>query len=354
MIVSTNQNGYQKEFEGLLGKTIAFFKKDPSNYKNRTSSEFEIDTKNAMDIEAKGSSFEGTLILKGGGTFPDIITDPEKYPFGVEVKTTKQDHWTTTGNSVLESTRVEGIERIYILFGKLVDPVDFLFRQYEECILAVAVTHSPRYMIDMTLKEGQTIFDKLKIPYDELRKKADPISSIKDYYRKNLRPGESLWWLESPIEPQATNLVIRMWSSLGGDDKEKLKIMGMALFPEIFSASNSYKYARFAAWLATKHAILNPSLRDPYSAGGQVPIKVNNQTYRMPKIIENLRRRVPEIIKYLTDPFNISDIEECWQRKVDQNTIIAEWIFLVKRNANNLLRRYNFPLEQMIKEKMAE
>ena len=47
--------------------------------------------------------------------------------YGVEVKTTKSDQWKSTGSSVAEGTRVEGVERVYLLFGKMGRPADFRF-----------------------------------------------------------------------------------------------------------------------------------------------------------------------------------------------------------------------------------
>jgi hypothetical protein len=49
----------------------------------------------------------------------------------------------------LETTRVEDVDRIYMMFGKLNKPVEVRFRPYECCLYEVAVTHSPRYLIDM-------------------------------------------------------------------------------------------------------------------------------------------------------------------------------------------------------------
>ena len=59
--------------------------------------------------------FENSIELIGGQKFPDIVA--KKY-YGIEVKTTTQNHWKTTGNSVLESTRVDNVERIFMLFAK--------------------------------------------------------------------------------------------------------------------------------------------------------------------------------------------------------------------------------------------
>ncbi|WP_212744209.1 hypothetical protein [Maribacter sp. ACAM166] len=55
---------------------------------------------------AVGSEFENSIELIGGQKFPDIVA---KKFYGIEVKTTTQNHWKTTGNSVLESTRVDDV-----------------------------------------------------------------------------------------------------------------------------------------------------------------------------------------------------------------------------------------------------
>ena len=61
---------------------------------------------------------------------------------------------------------------------QLGSPIEFRARAYEECLSEVVVTHSPRYLIDMNLEKGKTIFDKINISYDTLRKKQNPIKPI--------------------------------------------------------------------------------------------------------------------------------------------------------------------------------
>ena len=82
-----------------------------------------------MSELAVGTPFEDSIELIGGQKFPDIIA---KKFYGIEVKTTTQNHWKTTGNSVLESTRVDNVERIFMLFAKLASPIEFRCRPYEE------------------------------------------------------------------------------------------------------------------------------------------------------------------------------------------------------------------------------
>lgn len=111
---------------------------------------------------------EKAIQLNKRQAFPDIVAGEA---YGVEVKQTKEDRWSSTGSSIVESTRSKGIDRIYLLFGKMGGNPEFKCRPYEECMEDIAVTHSPRYRINMELEPGQTIFDKMKISYEELRKK---------------------------------------------------------------------------------------------------------------------------------------------------------------------------------------
>lgn len=209
MVISSNPEPNKLIFQSLLDNTVQTLtdqsKKSQKVYLDLLGNKLENVVADVMSEKAKGTPFENSIELISGQKFPDIIAN--KY-YGVEVKTTKQNHWTTTGNSVLEGTRVDGIERIFMLFGKMVSPVQFKCRPYEDCLSDVVVTHSPRYLINMDLQAGQTIFDKLDIPYDMLRNSPNPIKPITDYYRQFLKAGEEVWWLEQD-EPKSTGLIIR-------------------------------------------------------------------------------------------------------------------------------------------------
>lgn len=159
MVVSINQQPSQAEFQSLFDKMVTFLQSDseinPKKYEPLTGNKLEPVVADVMTNYAKGTPFENSIELISGQKFPDIIA--KKY-YGVEVKTTKQNHWTTTGNSVMEGTRVDGIEKIYMLFGKMISPIEFKCRPYHECLSEVVVTHSPRYLIDMELGSGNIIF----------------------------------------------------------------------------------------------------------------------------------------------------------------------------------------------------
>lgn len=194
MIISNNSEPNRKEFDLLLGSTLTELNSHAKNSSKKVATllgrNLEPFVKDVMTEIAVGTPFENSIELIGGQKFPDIVA---KRFYGIEVKTTTQNHWKSTGNSVLESTRVNDVERIFMLFAKLASPIEFRCRPYEEVLSEVVVTHSPRYLIDMNLEKGKTIFDKIKMPYDTLRKKENPIKPIVNYYKSKLKAGEELW-----------------------------------------------------------------------------------------------------------------------------------------------------------------
>jgi len=313
MILAFDNGAPQDNFEGLLDDTLNLLRVDsdqrPFYYPERTGALLERDVFDNMNEASHGTPFYGEIAHISGYKFPDIVA--RRY-YGVEVKTTKQDHWRSTGNSVLETTRVEEVERIYLLFGKLTQPASFRYKKYEECLYDVAVTHSPRYLINMDTAYGDTIFDKIGLPYNELRKMDSPIKPIIQYYREIAnRHGGDLWWLDSgEPDPPASSLIISMWENIDRDTRHVLQNQIMALFPEIFGKS-SRKYAKVAAWLASKHGIVSSSLRDRFSAGGKVDVIVNGTLYRVPRIFGHLDENAIAIARHVVS-FDIEDLERSW------------------------------------------
>ena len=133
---------------------------NPEWYKNLTAKGLEKESHDVIKLSCVDTPFNpDEVILVSGQKFPDIIAD--KY-YGVEVKSTNKDHWKSTGSSIVESTRDEYVENIYMLFGKLGgNPPQFKCRPYEDVLYDIAVTHSPRYLIDMEFDKGSTIFSKM-------------------------------------------------------------------------------------------------------------------------------------------------------------------------------------------------
>ena len=141
MVVSVNSEPQKSEFNTLLNSTIeelnAHAKKSPIKIERLRGAKLEPYVRDVMTDLAVGSQFENSIELIGGQKFPDIIA---KKLYGIEVKTTTQNHWKTTGNSVLESTRVDDVERIFMLFGKLGKPIEFRYFTHCRASPATAAT----------------------------------------------------------------------------------------------------------------------------------------------------------------------------------------------------------------------
>lgn len=350
MIISVNTDPERNEFDLLLNSTVAELNIHASNSSKKISTllgrNLEPYVKDVMTSLARGTAFEGSIELIGGQKFPDIIA--KKY-YGIEVKTTTQNHWKTTGNSVLEGTRVEDVERIFMLFAKLASPIEFRCRSYEDVLCEVVVTHSPRYLIDMNLEKGHTIFDKIKMPYDTLRKKENPIRPIIDYYKSKLKSGEDLWWIDAENNTKPSNIIIRIWNNLTFSEKHNLKNRAMVYFPELFGSSSD-KFGRLAIWLVTQEAIVCPNIRDLFTAGGRSDYVINNNVYqKVPRIFLNLFDNIQNIAKIImqTPSFELS---EYWEMKTTDKNKIFDWINLVSNHAKTIQGTKHLDINKILRE----
>ena len=245
-------------------------KNNPSKFSNLTGIELERISVLAMKEIAPQTPFRAEEIhLVSAQSFPDIIA--ERY-YGVEVKSTKQNHWTSTGSSIVESTRNHDVENIYMLFGKLGgNPPEFKCKPYQDCLYDIAVTHSPRYLINMEIGKNETIFSKMGTTYNSLRTSPDSIEKVRNYYRNKAlkeKKKEMPWWLSGSASESAFN--VRHFSSLTPDEKRYIIAEIFILFPNIISNINQDKFINVALWLCTYHYILISNLRDHFSAGGKI------------------------------------------------------------------------------------
>ncbi len=347
MVISLNTEPSNVEFEHLLAAAIhelnIHAKSQPRIIEKLKGNKLEPYVRDIMSELAIGSPFEGSIELISGQRFPDIVANKI---FGVEVKTTVKNHWKTTGNSVLESTRIDNVERIYILFGKLASPIEFRYRPYEECLSEVVVTHSPRYLIDMNLGKGNTIFDKLDIDYDALRSSKSPIKPIVNYYRSKLKPGQDIWWIDQDID-ESNSLVINIWSNLSIQKRQVIKNKAMVLFPELFGGKSD-KFSRFSLWLVTREAIVCPNVRDLFTAGGKGEMIINGRLIKgIPRIFINLFDYISAIRDILeqSDPLELS---EYWNIKSTSIQKYSTWINLVDGHAKSLRGAKHLDVRQIL------
>ena len=349
MVVSLNSKPNKSEFEKLMHDTVQELNRwaqiSPKKIAALSGNKLEPFVRDVMTELAVGTMFENSIELIGGQKFPDIIA---KKLYGIEIKTTTQNHWRTTGNSILESTRIDSVERIYMLFGKLAEPIEFKFRPYEECLSEVVVTHSPRYLIDMNLERGNTIFDKIDTSYDILRKKKNPIKSIINYYKSKLKPGQELWWIDQE-ENKASNLVINIWNNLSVVERQVIKNKAMVYFPELFSGKSD-KFARLSIWLVTNETIVCPNVRDNFTAGGKGDFVINGIVYEdIPRIFINLFSNLDIVLKTLVNTPS-TELSNYWNVKTTENKKQSDWIDLIDRNSSTIYGTNHLNIKEMLSE----
>jgi len=298
----------------------------PDYYRGRGGTCLEDDVVGMLEACAVGTPFEGSIAKVSGQRFPDILASRF---YGVEVKSTVGDTWKTTGSSILESTRVQGVERIYLTFGKLGGAnIEFVSRPYEDCLYDIAVTHMPRYRIDMQLGRGDTIFSKIGIDYEKLRQLEDPVAPVAEYYKGRLKEGERLWWTGIAGE-EAVPATLRLWKNLTQEEKDAYLSQGCVMFPEVFRG----EYGNYALWLASQ-GIVDFSLRDQFSAGGREKMPLSDGEYvSFPGSFRRLKKHRHTIMEFLLEGNTVRLQQEMarvggCESKEDK---VIEWIYSVAR-----------------------
>lgn len=347
MIYSMNNNPKEKDFERLMIESNDSLNREAqvrnTYYLERKGVLLEEDVFRIMSQCAIGTSFENSIQLVSNKAFPDIVA--AKY-YGVEVKTTTSNHWLTIGNSVLESTRIEDVQRIWLTFGKLVNQVEFKSKRYEECLADIAVTHYPRYKINMNLSPGETIFDKINISYEDLRKYENPVQPIADYYRSILKPKESLWWAsERNVEDVSAPAIVKLFSGLSVVEKRNCLIEGLILFPEVFQKMNPRKYDNFILWLATHKAVISTSTRDLFSAGGKCDIEVNGVLFKgIPKVLSHIAT-YSGLIAFMLSLVPKENLARYWGKEIESSAIEC-WKEIVEEKAATNYEDIGFYLQK--------
>lgn len=328
-------------------------KQYPKRYKSLKSNELEELSVEKIKEACNNTPFNPSEVkLVSGQRFPDIIA--EKY-YGVEVKMTKKNHWKSVGSSIVESTRDSLVEDIYLLFGKMGGEYpEFRCRPYEDVMCDISVTHSPRYFIDMELKEGGTIFDKLNTTYDEFRCADDSIDQVRKYYRDKAVKANKLempWWVTSENADEHRSFNIRLWNSLAIEEKDELLAKSMILFTETLNPKkSSTKYNQTTLWLCSYSQVVMPNIRDSFSAGGQI-VEVDGKklSNSFPQVFSRIVKHADRIKNILQKP----DLEMV-KLIADYNPVLNKsadrwknWLEICLGYA----KLYDVPLEEWIEKK---
>ena len=312
---------------------------DTNYYVGCDSKQLEKEVLSAMKEQCKGTSFlPDDIQLVSGQRFPDIIASKH---FGVEVKSTKENKWVSTGSSIVESTRIEDVNHIYMLFGKLGGkPIEFKCKPYHNCLYDIAVTHSPRYLIDMEITQERTIFSKMGIEYDKFRLSEDPISTVRSYYLEKIKKEKRMampWWIGSET---VTSPTLRLWSgrSLDQEKQNIYKAQLLILFPTEICNSN---YDRATLWLCIRHSIINTHFRDLFTAGGQVQI----ENCCCPAIIKRILRVAPIVKQILLEESLLFDIKDNNPDLFYAKDKYAYWVLQVSKQYPQIKQLKNWLME---------
>lgn len=321
------ENSYTEVMENIADMLESFYSENSFPSGNNKSTQFEncvveIAKVAFCEFDKGRGAPNGSHKVKfmGGKIFPDIVIEEGETgrTFGVEVKYHDSgDDWKTKGNSTYATTQVEGLEEIYLVFGKFDNNANCCrvkARPYGECISGISITHKPRYDIDMTMEEDFCA-KELGVSYSTLR---------------NLGKEQREIYVNSYIART-------QYASLSAVSKEKRRMLiaqGFILFPEIFSTNPSIRYNNFSAWLFANNVICK-NVRDFLTAGGRESI--DGQIY--PKVfytlydhIDTIKRCIAEVPAQVLAQAWYSSAEEVDRIQDDWSDRLRLWLELVTKH----------------------
>lgn len=349
-------NQTDKLVNSLLSASIDYMNdvasSNPKGYKSLSGSEVEVLSCKSMKEVAPSVGFpQDRIDLVSGHVFPDIIL--RKYNYGVEIKSTQKDAWTSTGSSIVESSRSEDADRIYMLFGKLGGSPEFRCKPYQQCLSNIAVTHSPRYLIDMNLSTKENIFYKMKTDYDDFRllPESDKITKVRQYYiakAKAEHKYEMPWWMG-----ETTSVNLSFYNDLDTERKAEILSRACILFQSLYSKNANGRYRPIALWLCNNYSLLCPNMRDDFSAGGQC-MSINGIPLKKPyphivaEILKN-HNRIKALL-YHPDEDLLMGINDFWDFRYNANDLYGSWLNMIENCFKKNSQLSFIPIRKLLEE----
>jgi hypothetical protein len=316
------------DFEGMLDTLCARLRHSlTTGTRFATSPEFEKAVRDQLVELLRDSDF-AVDFSPHPHVFPDIVIPP----FGIEVKFSKHDTWRSVANSVFESTRHPEVETIYLLFGKMGGAPDVRWGRYGECVVHVRTSHVPRFEVE--IGAAKPLFETFGMDYETFRSlgQEGKMSRVRSYSKSRLKAGERLWWLEDREESEHTlPIQARLYTSLGSDEKRKLRAEAALLCPQIVKPGGSKrKYDDVSLYLLTYHGVLAPQVRDLFSAGS-VALRADSTrggTY-IKRALADIQGEITKAANYLPDAL----FEEYWCEVVPVGDRIQWWLSEADKHA---------------------
>ncbi len=314
----------------------------PTRYAKKSPYDIETETvKILKEVKCATAFCNSEIQLKKGHFFPDIITGNH---YGIEVKSTKDNKWTSLGNSIFEGVSDKKIDNIYILFANLgANPPAFRFRPYQNCLKQIQVTHSPRYIIDMDIADNDemTVFEQMRTEYLKFRDlpNSEKMYLMRAHYLKTAKSDkkyEMPWWMGD----DDTNGKLSFFANASISQKKDIISRALILFPSIYhnGRTDKDKYKSLALWLCTRYGLLLYNVRDGFTASGKVKyINGIELAKPYPQIVKTVLdyRPIVECLLKNPDVELTIDIHEMWDFEYDSNDLYSSWIDMVSREFNN-------------------
>ncbi len=254
----------RRSFEELLSKATLKLTQDlKSSTKYHSSKSFEQQVRVVLSEILKDMGFPVDM-SPPAQEFPDIIIGN----FGVEVKYSDNNTWRSIANSIFEGSRKQGVDYVYLLFGKVGGVPEVQWGRYEECIMHVRTSHVPRFEVEINAKEP--LFNKLNISYNDFRvlPPEEKMPYIRKYAKGRLKSGERLWWLDDQPEERSLPLEVRLYTKLTQKEKIRYRAESSVLCPQIVKSGRvKGKYDDVTMFLLTYYGILCNQARDLFTAG---------------------------------------------------------------------------------------
>lgn len=286
----------------------------------------------AIDLIQNDTNYDGWIVEydENAHKFPDVVITTNDRKFGIEVKSSKSKNWETLGGSINESTKVPGLDEIFILFGKNINnQVNIKIKEFSKCVKSVAVTHSPRYLIDMDLKDGADIFTHLNTSYEDVCSTASPFDLFKNYFKEKAKKSNTKFWFLSDDENERSSetyqeLEWKFFSRLSSEAKTELISEAIILYPFDLFGSKKTIYDNANLFFLGRNIISN-SMRDNFTAGGQLDISGYNipQKYSLLlnedylEVIDKLLTNSPTIeMKQVYETEDIQEIRATWLSEI--------------------------------------
>ena len=315
----------QGEFESILNDCCLALTREATSSVFSSAKQFENRVREVLrDLTADEKSFEIDF-HSPQQAFPDIAMGK----YGVEVKFTSNDTWRSVANSVLETQRVESVEHIYVVFGKMGGTPEVRWAKYEKSVIHVRTSHVPRFEIEIPSEKGaarKSLFEEMGIEYDDFRllDMQDKMKYIRAYARK-MHPDGRLWWIETKENDEHTvPIQARLYTKLSAEEKTRLRAEAALLCPAIVKSGRSRdKYDDIVLYLLTYRGVLCHQARDLFSAGS---VANPNNDDKGGNYIERALKLIEPEMKEAALSMDDALFVEYWKESVPPEKRIRRWL----------------------------